>query len=91
MTTLSCHVNLQFCNNAHWVKEFLTYVISTNKVSTNAIIAYANWVIEFLNLMPIIIKAFSRPTEFAPSDLQPHYGNGVFGNVYNLALDDTKR
>ena len=59
MMTLSCHVNLQFCNNAHWVKEFLTYVISTNKVSTNAIIAYAHWVTEFLNLMPIIIKGFS--------------------------------
>jgi hypothetical protein len=27
----------------------------------------------------------------APSDLQPHYGNGVFGNVYLLALDNTKR
>ena len=27
----------------------------------------------------------------APNDLQPHYGNGVFGNVYLLALDNTKR
>jgi hypothetical protein len=27
----------------------------------------------------------------APCDLQPHYGNGVFGNVYILALDNTKR
>ena len=27
----------------------------------------------------------------APTDLQPHYGNGVFGNVYLLALDNTKR
>ena len=27
----------------------------------------------------------------APSDLQPHYGNGVFGNVYLLTLDNTKR
>ena len=27
----------------------------------------------------------------APSDLQPHYGNGVFDNVYLLALDNTKR
>ena len=23
--------------------------------------------------------------DLAPSDLQPHYGNGVFGNVYLLA------
>ena len=29
--------------------------------------------------------------DFAPSDLQPHYGSGVFGNVYLLALDNTKR
>ena len=27
----------------------------------------------------------------ASSDLQPHYGNGVFNNVYLLALDNTKR
>jgi hypothetical protein len=27
----------------------------------------------------------------APSDLQPHYVNGVFGNVYLLALDNSKR
>ena len=27
----------------------------------------------------------------APSDLQQHYGNGVFGNVYLLAFDNTKR
>ena len=27
----------------------------------------------------------------ALSDLQPLYGNGVFGNVYLLALDNTKR
>ena len=27
---------------------------------------------------------------YAPSDLQPHYGNGVFGHVYLLSLDDTK-
>ena len=25
----------------------------------------------------------------APSDLQPHYGNGVFGNVYLLAYEVT--
>ena len=25
----------------------------------------------------------------APSDLQPHYGNEIFGNVYLLALDIT--
>jgi hypothetical protein len=29
--------------------------------------------------------------EGAPSDLQPHYGNGVFGNVYLLNLDNTKK
>ena len=27
----------------------------------------------------------------APTYLQPHYGNGVFGNFYLLALDNTKR
>jgi hypothetical protein len=27
----------------------------------------------------------------APSDLQPHYGNVFLGNVYLLALDNTKR
>ena len=27
----------------------------------------------------------------APSHLQSHYGNGVFGNVYLLALDNTKQ
>ena len=27
----------------------------------------------------------------APSDLKHHYGNGVFDNVYPLALDNTKR
>jgi len=27
----------------------------------------------------------------APSDLQPHYGNGVFGSVYLLALDKGER
>ena len=26
----------------------------------------------------------------APSDLQPHYGNGGFNNVYLLDLDNTK-
>ena len=29
--------------------------------------------------------------DIAPTYLQPHYGNGVFGNVYLLALDNTKR
>ena len=28
---------------------------------------------------------------FAPSDLQPHYNNGVFGNVYLLTSDYKKR
>ena len=27
----------------------------------------------------------------APTYLQPHYGNGGFGNVYLLALDNTKK
>ena len=27
---------------------------------------------------------------FLPIDLQPHYGNGIFGNVYLLSLDNTK-
>jgi hypothetical protein len=27
----------------------------------------------------------------APSDLQPHYGNEVFGNVYLLLLDNIER
>ena len=27
----------------------------------------------------------------APTYLQPHYGNGVFANVYFLALNNTKR
>ena len=27
----------------------------------------------------------------APSDLHPHYGNGVFSDLYLLALDNTKR
>jgi hypothetical protein len=30
-------------------------------------------------------------TNIALSDLQPRYGNGVFVNVYLLALDNTKR
>ena len=38
------------------------------------------------------IYCFTRlHTVLAPSDLQPNYGNGVFGNVYLLALDNTKR
>ena len=31
-----------------------------------------------------------RQTDNAPTYLQPHYGNGVFGNVYLLTLDNTK-
>ena len=32
-----------------------------------------------------------RIGEIAPNDLQPHYGNGFFGNVYLLALANTNR
>ena len=40
----------------------------------------------------IIIKGCSSFLDFiAPNDLQPHYGNGVFGNVYLSALFDIKR
>ena len=28
---------------------------------------------------------------FAPSNLQPHYGNGVYGNVYLLGLHNAAR
>ena len=34
---------------------------------------------------PVPLKGF-----VAPSDFQPYYGNGVFGNAYLLALDNTK-
>ena len=29
--------------------------------------------------------------DYAPSDLQPQYGNGFFSNVYLLGLRNTKR
>ena len=32
----------------------------------------------------------AREYNIAPSDLQPHCGNGVLGNVYLLALDNTR-
>ena len=34
---------------------------------------------------------FGGKRVFAPMYLQPHYGNGGFGNVYLLTLDNTKR
>ena len=34
---------------------------------------------------PVPLKGF-----VAPTDLQPYYSNGVFGNAYLLALDNTK-
>ena len=37
------------------------------------------------------IESTKSPCINAPSDLQPHYCNGVFGSVYLLALDNTKR
>ena len=48
---------------------------------------------------PSKVEYFSKIAEIfsnakngqAPSDLQPHYSNGVFGNVYLLALHNTKR
>ena len=39
----------------------------------------------------IVIQKEKRQPGLAPSDLQPHYNNGVFDNVYLLALDNTKR
>ena len=46
-----------------------------------------------LSAVAKLIKMQSSHTIYhAPTcDLQPHYGNGVFGNVYLLALDNTKR
>ena len=32
----------------------------------------------------------NRSKNNAVSDLQPHYANGVFDNIYFLALDNTK-
>ena len=40
-----------------------------------------------LDMTPI----WALSTDKAPTYLQPHYGNGVFGNVYLLALGHTKR
>ena len=37
------------------------------------------------------LNASMREQHRAPSDLQPHYGNVIFGNVYLFALDDTRR
>ena len=48
-------------------------VLAPGRISTNALVGNRNH--------PII--------PCAPSDLQPIYGNGVFGNVYLLALDNT--
>ena len=45
------------------------------------------------NLEPFrAIRCYSigAPSAPAPSDLQPHYGNGVFININLLALDTTK-
>ena len=44
--------------------------------------------IEFTDL---IRKSKNSPQSIAPSDLQPHYRNGVFGYIYLLALDNTKQ
>ena len=46
-----------------------------------------------LSAVAKLIKMQSSHTIYhAPTcDLQPHYGNGVFGNVYLLAIDNTIR
>ena len=39
----------------------------------------------------VVLTKFILVCRMAPSDLQPRYGNGVFYNIYLLALDSTKR
>ena len=38
-----------------------------------------------------VVASITKPATMARTYLQPHYGNGVFGNVYLLALDNTNR
>jgi hypothetical protein len=37
------------------------------------------------------ILVLPKEIDPSPSDLKPHYRNGILGNVYLLALDNTKR
>ena len=57
-------------------------------------------IIEDIQKSPILQASFMPWTFFSTSDskialaqtyLQPHYGIGVFGKVYQLALDNTER
>ena len=40
---------------------------------------------------PTFLPFLSNENVIAPRDLQLHYSNGIFGNVYLLALENTKR
>ena len=51
----------------------------------NIMIAYRN------DLKLYLERKYFSIRDGAATYLQPHYGNGVFGNVYLLALDNTKR
>ena len=44
-----------------------------------------------INMTSVDELSKAEPLDSAPTYLQPHYGNGVCGNVYLLALDNTKR
>ena len=49
------------------------------------------WVFEKCSPVELVRKINNFVIAQAPSDLQPHYGNGVFDNVHLLPLDNTKR
>ena len=55
------------------------------------ILSENNWLFVFLISSALTTVVLPRFGTSAPSDLQPHYGNGFFGNVYLLFLDNAKR
>ena len=73
----------------HHVKHALHKKVKTNPQKKSELELGAFYL--HLLVYPFVNYLFTQMTALAPTYLQPHYGNGVFGNVYLLDLDNTKR
>ena len=61
------------------------YLVGENRQKYDNVVDI--WPLDIFKIADVIKKISNT----ASSDLQPYYGNGVFSNVYLLALDDTKK
>ena len=82
---------------AHWnsnqvlqcLLKHLEFQVVSKKLISFVIMFTKYWAFLVI-LKPTCCHFYQLGLISAPSDLQPHYGNEVFGNVHLLALDNTR-